>query len=147
MKYPAIATLILSCTLLSCTSSTKELSIFTSVPDAKIQINGKEIEGRTPLTTEVDQHTDISIIATKPGYEAANATLETSTSFWWGLIWTQRDPRAQYLDQDVVELDLVPIPALKNYIPKPLPRFAPPHAAPHSAHRSAPGLREMPDGL
>jgi len=112
--------------LISCSQGMKDFTILTNPSGADIYINGERAKGLSPLTTEVNQSRDLAIVAIKPGYEVETKKISTETNFWKALIWTQKDPLAQYIEQDSVSITLKRIQSLKNYKPSKIPKFAPP---------------------
>lgn len=112
--------------LISCSQSTKEFTIRTSPSGADIFINGERVEGKSPLTTKVDQNKELAIVAIKPGYEVKSENIPTMTSFWKSLIWTQNDPLAQYIEQDSVVMPLNKLQSTEDYRASDIPKFCPP---------------------
>lgn len=114
----ALATLSLS----SCYGP-KELTIKTTPPGATVKINGRVLPGTTPLVTEVEQSSDLGIVVQKPGYKVATEKIETKPSFWLGLLWTQNDPWARYIEEDEVVIPLHKIQTPETYVPSALPPY------------------------
>ncbi len=101
----------------------KDFSIRTLPEGAQVCINGKRLEGTTPITTRISQEKDLGIVVEKPGYEVTTATVTTKTSWWLSLLWTEHDPRAQYIEEDEVTIPMKKIPTAANYSPSPLPAW------------------------
>ena len=133
----------MACCLVSCIG-TKEFTIRTEPEGAQIAINGVPQPGKTPLTLEVSQEKDLGIVATKPGYETAAHTVPTRTSWWQALLWTESDPRAQYIEEDEVTIKLDKIPSLQDYRPSKLPVY---DGGGGVTAPQAPALRPMPENL
>lgn len=103
-------------------SSDKKFTVLTSPPGAEIAINGKPV-GVSPVTVEIKQDKDLGIVAVKPGYEAASATVPTTSNWWRSLLWTRNDPKAKVIEQDEVQLTMKKIPAAERFSPTVLPAF------------------------
>ncbi len=111
--------------LASCTQSTKMISFTSSPSGASIAVNGRLLEGKTPLSAEVNQQKDLSIVANKKGYSVATKTLFTETNFWRTLLWTKYDAKSRYIEADSVHIDLEALPKLESYTPSKLPAYKP----------------------
>lgn len=122
MKIRNVFPLALSLLFLSCTS-TKKFTIYTDPPGANVCINGKKVEGKTPLTLEIEQGKDLGIVVDKPGYAVASKTVTTQTSWWKAILWTKNDPKAQYIEEDDVHIRMKVIPSASSYVPTKLPAF------------------------
>lgn len=143
MSARCIALISLSVLLASCAGQ-KQFTIRTvPVDGATVYINGKLIEGTTPVTTEIEQDKDLGIVVQKEGYQSATATVTTQTSWWRSLLWTEDDPFARYIEEDEVTIPMQKIETINSYKPTLLPDFAPPP----EALRAAPSLHTMPEGL
>lgn len=145
-------TTIAACCCLGVVScvGTKELTIRTQPEGADISINGVLLKGQTPLKLKVSQKKDLGIVASKPGYETAAQTLHTRSNWWLSLLWTKNDPRAQYIEEDEVTINLAKIPTATSYKPSVMPPYTggggytTPPQVPAS---KAPELRPMPQDL
>lgn len=134
---------VVAAVLSSCVG-TKEFTIRTTPCDgAKVHINGKLIEGTTPVTTEIAQDKDLGIVVEKEGYQVGSATICTQTSWWRSLLWTENDPLARYIEEDEVTIPMEKIRTVNTYTPTLLPTFNPPSAA----IQAAPSLRPLPPSL
>ena len=134
----------LCCAVLASCAGTKEFSIRTTPCDgATVHINGKRIEGTTPVTTEIKQDKDLGIVVEKDGYRVSSATIYTSTNWWLSLLWTKNDPKARYIEEDEVIIPMEKVPAIPSYKPTKLPAFQPPAAA----IQAAPTLHPLPEGI
>lgn len=122
--------------------STKEFTIRTLPEGARVSINGKPVEGKTPVTTTIRQDKDLGIIVEKPGYQLASQTVYTKSNWWLSLLWTEHDPRAQYIEEDEVTIPLKRIPTAAEYRPTPLPPYT--GGAAGGEKISAPALRPLP---
>lgn len=131
--------------LASCVSATKEITVRTAPRGAEVAINGKRV-GVSPLTVEVEQSKNLSVSAYKPGYQVAEKTLETQTNWWLTLLWTENDPKARFIEEDAVELQMERIPGAAEYTPSKLPDFVPVGGKKASTFSpsEAPELRSMP---
>ena len=143
--------MIAACSLVlaSCVG-TKELTIRTQPEGANVCINGVMLHGKTPLKLKVSQRKDLGIVASKPGYETAAKTLHTRSNWWLALLWTKSDPRAQYIEEDEVELTLARIPSVGGYKPSTMPPYTGDGgytAPPQLPASKAPELRPMPADL
>lgn len=126
MQRSLLSLTVCSLFLISCSQGTKEFTIITNPSDAKIYINGERAEGNSPLHTEIDQSKDLAIVAIKPGYEVTSENIQTMTSFWKSLVWTQKDPLAQYIEQDSIIIPLKKLQDAKDYRSSKIPKFCPP---------------------
>ena len=143
MRSRLFISAVVAAVLASC-AGTKEFTIHTTPCDgATVHINGKLIEGTTPVTTEIAQDKDLGIVVEKEGYQVGSATICTQTSWWRSLLWTENDPLARYIEQDEVTIPMEKIRTVKTYTPTLLPTFNPPPAA----IQAAPSLRPLPAGL
>lgn len=132
------------CALLASCAGTKQFTIRTTPCDgATVHINGKRIEGTTPVTTEINQDKDLGIVVEKQGYQVGSATVQTRTNWWRALLWTENDPLARYIEEDEITIPMEKIKTVSTYTPTMLPAFNPPPAA----IKAAPKLHTMPAGL
>ncbi len=134
---------VVAAVLASC-AGTKEFTVRTTPCDgATVRINGKLVEGTTPVTTEIAQDKDLGIVVEKEGYQVGSATVNTQTSWWRSLLWTENDPLARYIEEDEVTVPMEKIRAVNTYTPALMPTFNPPPAA----IQAAPSLRPLPSSL
>lgn len=129
--------------LASCVGS-KTFTVHTQPEGADIAVNGKSV-GRSPLTMEVEQTKALGIVAHKDGYELGSATVETKPDWFYSLLWTRNDPKAQVLVADEVTIPMKKISTAADYVPAPLPAFAPPSGTFPETREEAPALRPMPE--
>ncbi len=101
----------------------KEFTIKTTPPGATVSINGTPLDGTTPLVTRIEQSKDLGIVVRKPGYKTASETVRTQPSFWLGLLWTQNDPWARYIEEDEVTIPMQRIAEPEAYTPGVLPPY------------------------
>lgn len=101
--------------LVSC-YGTKEFTIKTEPAGALITLNGKEV-GTSNLAVEIDQRQDLGIVAVKPGYQVAAATVETKVNPFLSFIWTDESPYARYIDEDEVTIPLRRLMTTETYRP------------------------------
>lgn len=94
----------------------KKFTINTEPAGAQISINGKEV-GTSNLTLEIEQDKDLGIVAVKPGYQAAAATVETKVNRFLSFIWTDASPYSKYIEEDSVTIPLNRIMTPENYRP------------------------------
>ncbi len=142
--YTKSLTIGLCCAVLASCAGTKDFTIRTTPCDgATVHINGKRIEGTTPVTTEINQDKDLGIVVEKQGYQVATATVQTQTSWWRALLWTENDPKARYIEEDEITIPMEKIKTVSTYTPTIMPAFNPPPAA----IKTAPKLHSMPAGL
>lgn len=145
---PLLAGLVLS----SCYGP-KEFTIKTTPPGATVSVNGTPLEGTTPLVTRIEQSKDLGIVVRKPGYKVASETVRTQPSFWLGLLWTQNDPWARYIEEDEVTIHLQRIAEPSTYTPSVLPPYTGDDGvtrdifAPRGTKRSSKGQDEAPPKL
>ena len=133
----------LVCAALASCAGKKPFTIRTvPVDGAVVHINGKLIEGTTPVTTEIEQDKDLGIVVEKPGYNVGSATVRTRTSWWLSLLWTEDDPKARYIEEDEVVIPMQRMNTINSYTPTLMPSFTPPAAAVNAA----PALRPLPAG-
>ena len=134
----------LVCAALASCAGKKPFTIRTvPVDGAVVHINGKLIEGTTPVTTEIEQDKDLGIVVEKPGYNVGSATVRTRTSWWLSLLWTEDDPKARYIEEDEVTIPMEKVLPIPSYQPTKLPAFQPPAAA----IQAAPTLHPLPEGI
>lgn len=136
------ASVIFGLIAVSCVG-TKQFTIHTRPEGAEVSINGVPQPGKTPVTLEVKQDKDLGIVAMKPGYESAAIVVPTQTSWWRSLLWTSSDPRAKYIEEDEVTLEMSKIPSAANYVPSAIP----PYTGGGGRTSSVPDLRPMPSDL
>ncbi len=137
-------TLVLITSMLASCAGTKEFTIRTTPCDgATVHINGKRVEGTTPVTTEINQDKDLGIVVSKEGYQVGSATICTQTSWWRSLLWTENDPLARYIEEDEITIPMEKIRTMSTYTPTLLPTFAPPA----DAMQAAPSLHSLPPSL
>ncbi len=137
------AALLVLC-LASC-YGTKEITIYTQPEGANVSINGKPIEGKTPLTTTINQDKDLGIVVDKPGYRIASKTVYTQTNWWLRLLWSENDPRSQFIEEDEVFVPMEKIPTASGFVPSSLPEYTGGAAAAKANAPQPPALRPMPD--
>lgn len=122
----------------------KDFTIRTLPEGANVSINGKKLEGKTPITTSISQEKDLGIVVDKPGYEVTTATVTTKTNWWLSLLWTEHDPRAQYIEADEITIPMKKIPTAAQYSPTPLPAWKGRKESAGSAGATPPPLRPLP---
>lgn len=135
---------LMSAVLLASCAGTKEFTVRTTPEGADVCINGKEV-GKTPLTLEVEQTKSLGIVAHKDGYELGTATIPTKSHWFYALLWTSNDPKAQVIEQNEVTIPLRKIASAADYVPTPLPAFAPPSSSFPLKPEEVPSLRPMPE--
>ena len=124
---------------------TKELTIYTQPEGANVTINGKPIEGKTPVTTTIEQDKDLGIVVDKPGYRIASTTVYTQSNWWLRLLWSESDPRSQFIEEDEIFVPMEKISSAAAFVPSSLPAYTGQSAAAKRETRSAPPLRPMPE--
>lgn len=130
--------------LASCVGQ-KAFTIITTPEGATVSINGKQQEGTTPLTTTIQQDKDLGIVVEKPGYQVESVTINTQTSWWRALLWTENDPNARYIEEDSVTIPLTPLRTNATYTPTILEPFSFPEDNRKPLRDSQiPELRPMP---
>lgn len=138
LLLPAVAALL----LVSC-AGTKSFTIRTSpakeTKGAMVVVNGKKV-GASPVTLDIKQDKSLAIVVTKPGFEAATATVKNEPDFWLSLLWTKNDPKAQVIKQNSITIPMKSIPTSQGYNPGSLPDFS----MPKPGTDDVPSLRAMP---
>ena len=129
-----------SLALVACVGQ-KQFTIETTPPGASVTINGRPIEGKTPITIEIEQDKDLGIVVEKPGYSIGSATVNTQTSWWRALLWTENDPKARYIEEDSITIPLKPNSASSTYSPTIMGTFS----FPDDSESKAPPLKPMPE--
>lgn len=141
MKHPlcfsALALLLVACV------GTKEFTVTTSPEGADISINGEFI-GKSPVTTEIEQHKTLGIVAYKSGYEVASETISPVSDKFLSFIWTESDPKSKYIEEDSVAIQLRKIPEPSAYVPSVMPRYSGGGGSTKAVLPEAPALRPMP---
>ena len=132
----------LSLMLISCVG-TKNFSVYTYPEGADISINGEPI-GKSPVTTEINQDKALGIMARKPGYMIASETITPQTSKFLAFIWTKDDPKAQYIEEDSVHINLQKIQTTQSYTPSVMPPYTGGGGSTSAALPEVPALRPMP---
>lgn len=138
------------CVALASCVAQKQFTVNTSPQGATVTINGKSIPGVTPVTTEIREDKDLGIVVERPGYEVASRTINTKTSWWRSLLWTENDPRARYIEEDSVTIPMKPLRNNSTYTPSTLDSFRMPTSSssdsPYKPLRDSkvPALRDMP---
>ncbi|MBQ9836118.1 MAG: PEGA domain-containing protein [Akkermansia sp.] len=130
--------------LVSC-YGTKEFTIYTQPEGANVTINGKPIEGKTPITTTIEQDKDLGIVVDKPGYRIASKTVYTQSNWWLRLLWSDNDPRSQFIEEEEVFIPMEKISSAASFVPSSLPEYTGGAAAAKRETRTAPPLRPMPE--
>ena len=100
----------------------KDFTVHTAPEGARISINGQEV-GTSPVTTQVEQTKDLGIIAQKPGYELAAATVATRQGWLRSFLWSKWSTKSQYIEENEVTLPLRKIEAPQDFKPVELPPF------------------------
>ena len=129
--------------LLAACSQPMDFEVLSNPRGAEITINGRPV-GVTPLVTKVGQDKNLAIVAYKPGYQAATKTIPTKTNWWRTLLWTARDPKAQYIDEKSVTFHLTPISSSASYRPSAMPVYTGGVKPQKPANVEVPALRPMP---
>ena len=142
MKDILCATLV-SLLLVSCVGK-KDLAINTFPEGAEITINGKVV-GTTPLVTTVAQDKTLGIVARKPGYQVGVETITPVRSKFLSFIWTENDPKAKYIEEDIVEIPLEKFAEPEAYKPAQLPKYTGGGGSTSAALPEVPALRPMPE--
>lgn len=138
ISLAAVSLLLVACV------GTKELTITTAPEGADITINGEYV-GKTPLVTEIAQDKTLGIVARKSGYEIGTETLTPVTSGFLSFVWTENDPKAKYIEEDSVAIQLKKIPAPSTYTPSVMPRYSGGGGSTSSVLPEVPVLRPMPE--
>ena len=136
-----IAILAVSCMALVACVGQKQFTIMTTPSGATVSINGQPVEGKTPITIEISQDKDLGIVVEKPGYSVGSVTINTQTSWWRALLWTENDPKARYIEEDSVTIPLKPNSTDSTYTPTNMGTFS----FPDDEDSKVPALRPMPE--
>lgn len=144
MKHYRLISIAFISLILSSCYGTKELTIYSSPAGANVSINGKPIEGKTPVTTTIAQDKDLGIVVDKPGYRIASQTIYTQSNWWLRLLWSENDPRSQYIEEDEVFIPLEKISTAESFVPSTLPPYTGGAAASKRSSSAPPPLRPMP---
>lgn len=123
---------------------TKEFTIYSTPEGANVSINGKPIEGKTPVTTTIKQDKDLGIVVDKPGYRIASKTVYTQSNWWLRLLWSENDPRSQFIEEDEVIVPLEKISPASSFVPSSLPEYTGGAAAAKRHSSAPPTLRPLP---
>lgn len=116
LRFSAV---FLSLCLAAC-YGTKEFTIYTRPEGANVAINGKPIEGKTPLTTTISQDKDLGIVVDKPGYRVASKTVYTRSNWWLRLLWSENDPRSQFIEENEIYIPMEKISSTSHFVPSSL---------------------------
>lgn len=144
MRRFYLLSVILGSALVSCVGQ-KQFTIETTPPGATVSINGQPIEGRTtPMTIDIREDKDLGIVVEKPGYCVESATVNTQTSWWRALLWTENDPRARYIEEDSITIPLTPLRTNSTYTPTILEPFSFPEGRSPLEDSKPPALRDLP---
>lgn len=135
---------LLSLCLVSC-YGTKEFTIYTQPEGANVSINGKPVQGKTPVTTTIEQDKDLGIVVDKPGYRIASKTVYTQSNWWLRLLWSKNDPRSRYIEEDEVFVPMEKISTAAQFVPSTLPEYTGGAAAAKRETPQPPPLRPMPE--
>lgn len=133
----ALAFLFVSCV------GTKDFTVYTDPEGADVIINGEPL-GKSPVTTEIDQDKTLGITVRKPGYMVASETITPQTSAFLAFVWTKNDPKAKYIEEDSVHINLQKIPTPQSYTPSTMPKYTGGGGSTSSVFPEAPALRPMP---
>lgn len=134
---------VLALGLVSCVG-TKNLTVNTYPEGAEITINGEPV-GKSPLTTEIKQDKELGIVAYKPGYEVGCETLTPVSSNILSVIWTSNDPKAKYIEEDSVNIQLKKIQTPATYKPSVMPEYTGGGGPTSAVLPKVPELRPMPE--
>ena len=134
----ALAFMLVSCV------GTKDFTVYTYPEGADISINGEAV-GKSPVTTEIHQDKKLGILARKPGYMIASETITPQTSKFLAFVWTKDDPKAKYIEEDSVHINLQKIPAPASYTPSTMPRYTGGGGSTSAVLPEIPELRPMPE--
>lgn len=145
MRYIYLPVAVATALLASCVGQ-KAFTIITTPEGATVSINGKQQDGTTPLTTTIQQDKDLGIVVEKPGYQVESVTINTQTSWWRALLWTENDPNARYIEEDSVTIPLTPLRTNATYTPSILEPFRFPEEEHKPLNNSPiPELRPLPE--
>lgn len=142
-RCPSLFIAAFSLALVAC-HGTKEITIYTQPEGAHVAINGKPIEGTTPVTTTIKQDKDLGIVVEKSGYRIASKTVYTQTNWWLRLLWSENDPRSQYIEEDEVFVPMEKISTAEQFVPTSLPEYTGGAAAAKNKTVTPPPLRPLP---
>lgn len=129
--------------LVSCVG-TKDFTVYTYPEGADISINGEAV-GKSPVTTEINQDKTLGILARKPGYMIASETITPQTSKFLAFVWTKDDPKAKYIEEDSVHINLQKIPTPASYTPSTMPKYTGGGGSTSAVLPEPPSLRPMPE--
>ena len=134
----ALALMLVSCV------GTKDFTVYTYPEGADISINGEAV-GKSPVTTEINQDKTLGILARKPGYMIASETITPQTSKFLAFVWTKDDPKAKYIEEDSVHINLQKIPTPASYTPSTMPKYTGGGGSTSAVLPEPPSLRPMPE--
>lgn len=136
--FSALAFMLVSCV------GTKDFTVYTYPEGAEISINGEAV-GKSPVTTEINQDKTLGILARKPGYMIASETITPQTSKFLAFVWTKDDPKAKYIEEDSVHINLQKIPTPASYTPSTMPKYTGGGGSTSAVLPEPPSLRPMPE--
>lgn len=134
----ALAFMLVSCV------GTKDFTVYTYPEGADVSINGEAV-GKSPVTTEIHQDKTLGILARKPGYMIASETITPQTSKFLAFVWTKDDPKAKYIEEDSVHINLQKIPTPASYTPSTMPKYTGGGGSTSAVLPEPPSLRPMPE--
>ena len=135
----------IACACLAACQGQKPFTIITNPQGATVSINGKQLPGVTPLTVEVDQDKDLGIVVEKDGYAVGSATVQTKTSWFGALLWTESSPHSRYIEEDEIVIPLEKIRTNSTYTPTILEPFSFPEDTNPLKDSQPPALRPLPE--
>ena len=138
LPFAALALCFVSCI------GSKEFTVNTYPAGADIIINGESV-GKSPVTTEIKQDKTLGIVAFKSGYEVASETIEPATNKFLALVWTKSDPKAKYIEEDSVDIQLKKISTPATYKPSVMPEYTGGGGSTSAVLPPVPELRPMPE--
>lgn len=134
-----------ACAALAACQGQKPFTIITTPPGATVSINGQRLEGKTPITLDINQDKDLGIVVEKDGYAVESATVNTQTSWLGSLLWTDSSPHARYIAEDEITIPMRKLDTNSTYTPSIMEPFSFPENRAPLHDSKAPELRPMPD--
>ena len=134
-----------ACALLAACQGQKPFTIITTPPGASVSINGQRVQGKTPLTLDINQDKDLGIVVEKDGYAVESVTVNTQTSWLGSLLWTDSSPHSRYIEEDEITVPLKPLKTNSTYTPTIMEPFSFPEEKAPLHDSKPPALRPMPE--
>ncbi len=93
------------CTCLSCSSSSRDITIRSVPSGASLRVNG-DYAGQAPVTLPLNRHQPVHVAADKPGYLSAEKTFYPEMTTQGAILWGRNNEKSRDFKTDTLTIRL-----------------------------------------